>query len=920
MLTMGLVFGASSYSQKLQLRSDFLELLPRDSPGFKAFEHQLGRVGGGATLIVINESPDRKANERFVDALSDRLKGMVDDHRRCVAACASGDGSCAAACGPELMSYVESGTKDVRAYFETTKWLYASMDDLRSADETLDHQIAIRSGLVEQLDEGADNASRGASPRPAPPSSASPVEPSMGDAKKPSEGPSEVLPSETSKPETSKPETSKPETAAAEPKKPALGLDAYRERWKAKAHEHDDFPTGYFATTDGTMMGIRIVATSGLGDARGDMLLQRVKDLAAELNPAKFHPEMKVGYAGDIPNAAHEKQSLVSEGFVATLIASVLILAGLVYFYRSFWPLIIIALPALVGVSCAYAFATATYGYVNTSGVFLGAIILGNGINYPIVLLARYREFRGRGMAPDEARREAVLNAFRAELVGASVAGIAYGSLTITRFRGFSQFGVIGFVGMFLVWASIVPLVPALVVLSERTESWFKSFLESAPFRSMGQAAAVQNVAKLRRRLSVFLFSEDGAQGPVARMAAFATERAPYVFVVLGIALTIVAATRIPAYLKDPWEYDFDKLGSRSSNQAGGAGDWSYKADRVFGGKMNIAGALMLADKPEQVPQLKKQILENDASDPQGPLLAEISTVQDVMPGTFEEQAAKLEVLESIRERLTPAVLGGLSAEERARVEEIRPPDDLKVVRPEDLPPLLRRRFEENNGVVGTVFYVKPKNNVALSDGHNQLRIAKATDNVVLPDGTLVQTASRSTIFAEMLNSMRRDGPLASAASFLAVVVVVLLATSSLRGAIAVISALLMGVVWTLGGAAYFGQRLNYINFIAFPITFGIGCEYPFNIFDRSRLLGGNISEAVRRSGGAVLLCSYTTVVGYGSLLFSDFQALESFGRLAVSGEIACMFAALLFMPSLLHIFQRRAGGAVLASTEGAEG
>ena len=27
-----------------------------------------------------------------------------------------------------------------------------------------------------------------------------------------------------------------------------------------------------------------------------------------------------------------------------------------------------------------------TYGYINTSGAFLGAIILGNGINYPIVL------------------------------------------------------------------------------------------------------------------------------------------------------------------------------------------------------------------------------------------------------------------------------------------------------------------------------------------------------------------------------------------------------------------------------------------------------------------------------------------------------------------------------------------------------
>jgi hypothetical protein len=171
-----------------------------------------------------------------------------------------------------------------------------------------------------------------------------------------------------------------------------------------------------------------------------------------------------------------------------------------------------------------------------------------------------------------------------------------------------------------------------------------------------------------------------------------------------------------------------------------------------------------------------------------------------------------------------------------------------------------------------------------------------------------VQTASRSTIFAEMIRSMERDGPLASAASFGAVVVVVLLATSSLRGAAAVLSALLLGVTWLLGGAALLGIKLNYVNFIALPITFGIGCEYPFNIFDRSRLLGGDIKSAVIRSGGAVVLCSYTTIVGYGSLLYADFQALESFGKLAVSGEVACLFGAMLFLPSLLHLLERHKG------------
>ena len=73
-------------------------------------------------------------------------------------------------------------------------------------------------------------------------------------------------------------------------------------------------------------------------------------------------------------------------------------------------------------------------------------------------------------------------------------------------------------------------------------------------------------------------------------------------------------------------------------------------------------------------------------------------------------------------------------------------------------------------------------------------------------------------------------------------------------------------------------MKLNFLNFIALPITFGIGCEYPFNVFDRSRLLGGDVTTAVKRTGGAVALCSFTTTIGYGSLLFADNQALQSFG------------------------------------------
>ena len=868
LIAIGILIGAKQYTTRLELKSDFLELLPRDSPGFIAFEQQLKRMGGGASLNIIVESPDRKANERYIDEVSRRVLAVADARKKCVVdACGPGyveedlrDAKrtvtgCSEKCGPELVSYVETGTKEVREFFQGNKWLYADLSDLENADSTLDHQIAMKSGMVSNL-EGDDDDLGGEKKKP-----------TAGDAGAP----------------------------GGEEKKAALGMDEFHDRWEQKGRKNDDFPTGYFATTDGTMLGIRIVSpTTGTGDKGGDLLLKQVEGIVKGLDAPK---DMKIGFAGDIPNAIAEKESIVSEAAWATGIAALLILVGIFTFFRSFSALVVMLFPTTVGIACAYSFATATFGYVNTSGAFLGAIILGNGINYPIVLLSRYREFVARGMTPEAAKQAAVWNAFRAELVGASVAGIAYGSLVITRFRGFSQFGMIGFVGMLLVWLSIIPLVPALITIFER-------------FRARARVAAfVEKRDALFDKPAVsWLFTKvdaSGTSGPVIRLIARATEKKPGWFLAVAGVITVVALVKVPAFLKDPWEYNFAHLGSSSSKENDGAGAWSSKAEKVFGGKMNIAGARMLATSAAQVPAVKAQILANDAKDPQGKLVDEVNSIADLMPGSDAEQKAKLAVLDRIRDRLTERVLFDMSPDDRRKLLEMKPPETLKVIEHKDIPALMRRRFEEKNGTIGTVFYVKFVD-LSFSDGHNLLRIAKTTDNVTLPDGTVVKTASRSTIFAEMIRSMERDGPLASFASLGAVAVVVVIATGTKRGAIAVLLSLIMGVIWMIGGAAWTDLKLNFLNFIALPITFGIGCEYPFNIFDRSRLLGGDIALAVRRSGGAVALCSFTTTIGYGSLLFADNQALKSFGRLAASGEITCIACAMLVLPSLLHVWKRR--------------
>lgn len=55
---------------------------------------------------------------------------------------------------------------------------------------------------------------------------------------------------------------------------------------------------------------------------------------------------------------------------------------------------------------------------------------------------------------------------------------------------------------------------------------------------------------------------------------------------------------------------------------------------------------------------------------------------------------------------------------------------------------------------------------------------------------------------------------------------------------------------------------------------------------------------ALRETGGAVILCSLTTTLGYLALVSSMSLAVRSLGFAAVLGEIACLGAAVLVLPA----------------------
>lgn len=628
-------------------------------------------------------------------------------------------------------------------------------------------------------------------------------------------------------------------------------------------------PDGYFAYADGTLYTVLVWLHHPLvGAADGAATVARIRESARAVAAELSSPGQRIGLTGNLITADEERAALTGDLTLASGISVALVCAVVLLYFRRFGALVLMALPALVAVVLALAFAQLCFGALNSATGFLGAIIVGNGINYAIVQMARYEEERRRGLAVTGATRVAIATTWRGTGLAALAAAVAYGSLALTDFRGFNQFGWIGGAGMILAWLATVLLLPSLWMLFDRR----------------GDVASSSRV-----RLGFAAFA------PLGRFVAARPRRV----LLAGAALTLATVPTIWRFAHDPFEYDFDKLRNQAAKRADSE-RLSAKLDPIFG--RSLSPELLLADRPSQIDAITRALRERDRT---SHVLGSIKTVNDYLPGSAAEQSRKLAVIARIR-RLVDDNLHLLDGDDRAHLASLRPPDDLGVIEPRDLPRSVRRFYTEADGTIGRVAAWFPRDDLDVWDGRVLRRIAATVANLTLEDGTRVASSGRAVVFAAIIDAVVHDGPIITAASFAGVLLLVV-AVARGRGAWLIVGSLVVGVLWMIGAVAVAGVRINFLNFIALPITFGIATDYSANLYLRYRQDGrARLPDVIASTGGAVALCSLTTIIGYGALLLADTQGLRSFGAAAIFGEIACLTTALVLVPAVLAIVDGR--------------
>jgi predicted exporter len=484
--------------------------------------------------------------------------------------------------------------------------------------------------------------------------------------------------------------------------------------------------------------------------------------------------------------------------------------------------------------------------------------------------LARYVEERRRGHGVERSLATGVWGASPGTLIASFGAAVSYAALILTKFRGFRQFGVIGAIGMVLCWVTTFLFAPHLISVADH----------DGPPKRIHQPTITALLASLVTRHA----------RAIAMVAA---------------GLAIFSFLKVRTFDRSWIEYDFSQLRRRDS-YVSGERYWGPKMDALLG--RGLSPLYFLTDSGDQTIRLE-QAVRAAADDP--PLrghIAQVESIEDVVPS---DQRAKISEVEAIRRDLTPRILAALTGEQRSLVDKFLGDRALEPVRFEDLPSGMTANLRERTGQYDRVTLIYPERTWRVDEVIAMIgKLRKIARQYPGPDGRSPRLAGSFAISADIVSSLERDAPISTLAALVGVTLVVALTFRfrEARTTSLIVGSLLLGVLYQLAATMTLGMKINVFNVVAFPITFGIAVDYASNMMARyHQEEAADIGQAIEATGGAVALCSMTTIIGYGSLLVAKSRGLFSFGLVAVLGEICCLTTAIVVLPAVLVMLKGRA-------------
>jgi hypothetical protein len=617
----------------------------------------------------------------------------------------------------------------------------------------------------------------------------------------------------------------------------------------------------YYESEDGNQLAVFVYpdfSADDLGKSR--RLVERVESVVAE--------QLKTMSGVEWDMTGRYKKRLVIQDIIledlqlAMGLALALLSVFLTLYLRNVRGFVMVLVPLLVGTVWAFAWAHMVVGRLNLMTAFLGAVLMGLGVDYGIHLYTRHRELRAR-MDPWEATAEMTSTVWRANAMAAATTAAALGSLAVSAFQGFFEFGLIAIGGLLLILAAYVVLFPPLAGL-----------LDEGPDSTPTLAST------LAQRFGRFWRGSD------------ADSQTSFEW---GWGITLIGVVLVTGWGATQLEFsrNFDLL------EATDAPAW--RLDKTVNDILGRSQtpAVVLTDSAEQSRAVKAE-LERRRDREGGDAVGSVLMIDDLVPKDVEAKRAELLRMSN---RIDTVPKGSMTDELSDFEAEIERVLNQKPPGISDLPEGLQAPFQRREGSSRQVVLVFPTVDLGIYE-----EIARFLD-VIMELETVepevgYDTVSQAALLYDISRYVDRDLRWMIGLTLAALL---LISFAGLRRGVDVAGQVVM-VVGTMAaalGTVYLaGGSLNFLNVIIVPILFGLAIDATFHVLFLAREPDVPI-ETHATTALAVAAATMTSLLGIGATAVARHQGLSTLGQVAIWGLGGFLIASLLFYGVVVLLWDR---------------
>lgn len=677
---------------------------------------------------------------------------------------------------------------------------------------------------------------------------------------------------------------------------------------------------GYLISNDGERLLV-VVFPEFAGDEVGDYApaVERLRAIRDELALG----DTRIVFTG-LPFLVVDEEEVLQRGLFYTTFATMGgIFLLLLWAFRSWRRSIVALLPIGVGTIVSLGALYLLFDSLDPVTSGFSAVLMGLGIDFAVHLLARYDEDLRRGWSRREAMRSALVKSGPGTVTGALTTALAFMTLATTRFTSYAEMGIITAIGL------IVSLLVTLLLLP-------------VVFGRGNVDAGEQPPKPLKIIAMIPRF---------ARMA-------PLAVLLIGSTLAFVGAVSLPSYnpryldllpkgyeaseglamlerdgAMTPWfawvtADDLDQARARSEalRQQDSVGRVDSPTDLLPELTPERLGALQADFPPGEASPDWAKLRERKASG--AALATKVGAVVDALDelAFAAEQAGR----ETTAIEAASKAFGGLktrlttlpAAKVDATLERIetgmadvlgRAWTSARAVAErghwtvEDLPGSFANRFVARDGSGRLALYVYPSQPIWDGDAEN-LRARHFTEQLEAIDPNVAGQGITLWYHNEMVVTgfMR-----ATIYSVLLVVAFLLLDLGEVRKSLLALFPVIIGMGWMIGVFNLLDLRLNIATIVVIPLTLGIGVDAGVHMIHRwdlnARKHGGKakLEQIVHGTGGAIVLASLTTIVGFAGLMLGQHGGLVQLGTVMVIAIACTTLASVIMLPALLLILDK---------------